>query len=522
MRLSMALLSAASAFVVATGAASAADLPSAKAAPVEYVRICSVHGAGFFYIPGSDTCIKFSGRVRAEFGYFQPKGFYVPALDLEAVSPDVPFSPGFVYGRDVDATGYQANGRLNVDVRTSTEWGLLRAFFRYDFAVNSGVYTEDRINGKSDGTNAGLDKAFIQWAGLTAGRATSFFDFYANDLNFESIAGADHTVNLFAYTATFGSGFSATLSVEDRVDNQAGINWGIPVNTTSVIDGTSYYSSWPGVSEIAPGGTRMPDIVANLRVDQGWGSAQLSGAIHQVRYGSLTGDSVPVGFGTYLQGASNGFAPCYSGQTTGALCNVVPLDTDYGYAIQGGVKINLPMLAAGDQLWLQAAYANGATNYLGPANVSLFSANGYAPDAWVFPTYTSTGQFNGGVEAELTSGWNLTAAVLHYWTPTVRQALFGSYLNISNPDAVTYFSAFDGGKGSFTRYGAPDVTVWQVGSNVIWSPVADFDIGLEVGYINTDAGNVPTNFVTSGNNSYWNTSGSESQFYTRLRVERNF
>ncbi|MBB4015640.1 hypothetical protein GGR16_000646 [Chelatococcus caeni] len=54
------------------GGAKAADLPMTKAAPVEYVRICSVHGAGFFYIPGSDTCIKIGGRVRAEYRYLEP------------------------------------------------------------------------------------------------------------------------------------------------------------------------------------------------------------------------------------------------------------------------------------------------------------------------------------------------------------------------------------------------------------------------------------------------------------------
>ena len=58
--------------------ARAADLPMAKAAPVEYVRVCSVHGAGFFYIPGSDTCVKLGGRVRADFGYYQPSNSWSP------------------------------------------------------------------------------------------------------------------------------------------------------------------------------------------------------------------------------------------------------------------------------------------------------------------------------------------------------------------------------------------------------------------------------------------------------------
>ena len=62
-------------------------------------------------------------------------------------------------------------------------------------------------------TQITLDKAFIQFAGITAGRATSFFDFYSNDLTWFGITGSDRgATNLLAYTATFGGGWSATIS----------------------------------------------------------------------------------------------------------------------------------------------------------------------------------------------------------------------------------------------------------------------------------------------------------------------
>jgi hypothetical protein len=53
--------------VVATGAQSA-DLP-VKARAVQYVKICTLYGDGYYYIPGSDTCIRFGGRIRAQYGY---------------------------------------------------------------------------------------------------------------------------------------------------------------------------------------------------------------------------------------------------------------------------------------------------------------------------------------------------------------------------------------------------------------------------------------------------------------------
>src|SRR5712672_2289436 len=39
---------------------------SVKAKSVEYVRISSLYGAGFFYIPGTDTCIKLGGYLRVD------------------------------------------------------------------------------------------------------------------------------------------------------------------------------------------------------------------------------------------------------------------------------------------------------------------------------------------------------------------------------------------------------------------------------------------------------------------------
>src|SRR6266852_5266849 len=58
------VLGSAAGLVAMTGA-QAADLP-VKAKAVEYVRICSLYGAGFFYIPGTDTCIKFGGYLRVD------------------------------------------------------------------------------------------------------------------------------------------------------------------------------------------------------------------------------------------------------------------------------------------------------------------------------------------------------------------------------------------------------------------------------------------------------------------------
>jgi hypothetical protein len=77
------------------GAAIALALPGhAAAKPVEYVKVCSLYGAGFYYIPGTDTCIKISGHVRTEgTGYVAntPSGsFYAPRRNQLATSNALP------------------------------------------------------------------------------------------------------------------------------------------------------------------------------------------------------------------------------------------------------------------------------------------------------------------------------------------------------------------------------------------------------------------------------------------------
>src|SRR5580693_10488361 len=65
MKMVKSLVLGSAAALFATAGAQAADLP-VKAKAVEYVRICSLYGAGFYYIPGTDTCIKLGGYLRAD------------------------------------------------------------------------------------------------------------------------------------------------------------------------------------------------------------------------------------------------------------------------------------------------------------------------------------------------------------------------------------------------------------------------------------------------------------------------
>src|SRR5262245_29646830 len=68
MKMVKSLLLGSAAGVAAVTGTQAADLP-VKARPVEYVKICTLYGEGFYYIPGTDICLKVGGYIRSDYGY---------------------------------------------------------------------------------------------------------------------------------------------------------------------------------------------------------------------------------------------------------------------------------------------------------------------------------------------------------------------------------------------------------------------------------------------------------------------
>lgn len=438
MKLVKSLLLGSAAGIAAVAGAQAADLPSRKAAPVEYVRVCSAFGAGFFYIPGTDTCLRIGGRVRAEYTF------------------------GERWNAGQDSYGTRARGRIYIDARNQTAYGTLRTFVRYDLTTSTGSY---RYSGTNAGANrfsgvngvnedsAVLDSAFVQLGPLTAGKIQSFYSFYANDYGFQVLRTSDRQVNVLAYTATFGGGFSATVSLED------------PKTT----------GRRPSV--LAYQGTTYPDVVASLRVDQGWGSAQLSGAI--------------------------GDRGIYSSPFAGG--NGAKKD-EMGWAVQAGVKFNLPMLAAGDALFLQAGYADGAIEYLGFTGTG---AIGHGRLLGYIPANFGVNAF-GNIKS--TTGYNLVAALRHFWTPSLRSDFLASYAALQTNDGVNAF-------------GAPisvDPKELMLGANLVWMPVAGLDIGVEVLYSRTEYGTrVPdAKFAAAG--LPVRLLKSDDAWTGRLRIQRDF
>jgi len=443
MKMVKSLLLGSAAGLVAVTAGQAADLP-VKAKPVEYVKVCNLYGAGFYYMPGTDMCIKIGGWVRAEAGY--------------GYSGNLTWGPfnGNANVRSTSNLTYRARGYITADAREQTAYGTARGY------IAVGLSTSDTgLNTSANQFSA--NRAFVQWAGFTGGIAQSLYDYYsvpATSYNgaFPASDTGDPGWTVFAYTAQLGNGLSASISAEERRMTQI-INvdptWslanaafatvtattgggfeGIATGTTVGSLGGIGPGAYPNADNLGPGsnpstaglfpgagaygGFQAPDVVANLRVDQGWGGAQIMGALHE-----LNANAYNV--------SSTGTATMTSGH---------PGDR-WGYAIGAGFKLNAPMIAQGDYIQTQFNYTDGASRYLfftpntnWGYNINNKGAYGVLSDA----VYGSTGGTAAtGTGLQLTSAWGFNAAYEHFWTPSLHSSFYGAY------DRVMYNSTANNG-----------------------------------------------------------------------------
>ncbi len=489
------------------------------------MKICDAYGAGFFYIPGTDTCLRVGGLVLADMQVSNTPDRYnaagaasFAAIAGAAATGAVKIVGGgalpsaYVPGNNRDAVAWLAMGRLELDARTQSPWGTVRAFLRMESQFGSGQVSATGANlqavaGVPAYTGYGsyasakeitfLNKAFIQFAGLTMGRIQSMFDFYADAVGYTGLRGSNQTVNALAYTATFGGGFSATLSIEDSVSHRSQTASVVALGIPGFITGlfginpvTGAIAASPlGVPSAQLTGTRLPDIVANLRVDQPWGSAQIMGAIHAVRQGLFTTGGAAPG-GTAAGMLFLGVPGPFSGLGNFASTNSV------GFAVGGGLKFNLNILAPGDVLWLQAIYAKGAIGYVDGSNLAFVNGFNWANGMAVGGARVSSGNgYNGSGTADVDCVWTysgscdksssfaVTAALRHYWTPTISSTLTGSFWSVKYSDAATNPAPGALALGSigflsgFTNY-----KEFVLASGLEWNPVKNFGIGGEIAW----------------------------------------
>ncbi|PSC02741.1 hypothetical protein SLNSH_22425 [Alsobacter soli] len=292
------------------------------------VAACSDFGRSFFQPPGVDACVKLGARLRFDVGY-EPR----------LVRSDA------AYASSTRAT-------LGLDARTPTQAGLISTTLRLTFERAPGSEWAGRV--------PDLEYAAIEWAGFTAGRATSFFDRPFSMGSATLMGGGVNgrgtdrgSVNLLAYEFAPLPGWRAGASVEDGVERRVGV---------------------AGAWERGP---RWPDLVLTLAREREWGLWRTALALHQTR-------------------------PDAPGRA----------DT-WGYAVQTTYDVRVPYLADTTRVRAQTSAGVGASDYTGwgYARVGAFAPR--TADVWLGPR---------GWAAART--WASSTALIHQWTPALRVSAF--------------------------------------------------------------------------------------------------
>jgi hypothetical protein len=155
MKMVKSLLLGSAAGLVAVAGAQAADLP-VKAKPVQYVKICSLYGVGFYYIPGTDMCIKIGGWVRAEAAW---------GVNNASTTSFV----GDLNNRTTGNTWWRIRGYITADARDQTEYGTARAISRLVAPTRPASMAREPIQ---------RQPRLIQWAGFPSAGGV-ILDFYS-------------------------------------------------------------------------------------------------------------------------------------------------------------------------------------------------------------------------------------------------------------------------------------------------------------------------------------------------------
>ncbi|HEY4142969.1 MAG TPA: porin, partial [Pseudolabrys sp.] len=390
---------------------------------------------------------------------------------------------GSLDNRSTQNFAMRARGYITADARNQTEYGTVRSYIAVGVSGNP-----DPANGASNTFSA--NRAFIQFAGFTFGITQSFYDFYSGpatsffggNINVSSDTG-DAGKQVTAYTAQFGGGMSATISMEGQR------NFGV-INTSN----TAFTAV--GLPTSSQRGQQYPDIIANLRIDQAWGGAQIMGAIHDA-----TG--------------------LYNGTTTAT----GQQGTATGWALGAGLKLLAPMIGAGDYFQGQFNYTVGAGGYTNGASAPMYAKyNGGAGGSYGFGIISDS-VYSATTGVQLTTTWNVNAAYEHFWNKSWQTSVYGAYAKTEyNSTANTLMCASQTIVTGFTSCNM-NFAVWNIGSRTQWNIDSQTAMGVDIVYqrINSAQFGGPTSVVASTTQpAAVRSISDQGTWMGQFRIHRNF
>jgi hypothetical protein len=194
------LLGSAAALAAVPSAHAADAIVAAEPEPMEYVRVCDAFGSGYFYIPGSETCLKVGGRIRFDANY------------------------GNAYDVSPKGSGSFSNTRAEIYMSSAsdTEYGALKTNMTARFDYNP--HQASSAGGSyPDQTRTRLMVATIELAGFTVGLQDSLYEqllgYAGNVVNDDVVNYGPSEVAQMAYTYKGGNGITAFIAVEDDGQN---------------------------------------------------------------------------------------------------------------------------------------------------------------------------------------------------------------------------------------------------------------------------------------------------------------
>ncbi|MDR2312122.1 MAG: porin [Brucellaceae bacterium] len=249
------LLGSAAALVAVSGAQAADAIVAPEPEAVEYVRVCDAYGAGYFYIPGTETCLRIHGYVRADFK-----------------AGDDPYNAfdGYSKGEDGEISGntnktWNTNSRFTLRTSTAseTELGTLK------------TYTENRFNFANGGQGSHtLNFAYITLGGLKVGLDESAFHtfpgYLGDIINDDVVSAGNYRTNLISYTFSGGNGFSAAISLEQGGGDLYAYGSNI-VDYAKAAGITLSQDDKDELGRSAKIDDYMPHVVGGLKFEQAWG-----------------------------------------------------------------------------------------------------------------------------------------------------------------------------------------------------------------------------------------------------------
>ncbi|MDQ0324067.1 opacity protein-like surface antigen [Pararhizobium capsulatum DSM 1112] len=233
------LLASATALAAFQNATAADAIVAAEPEPMEYVRVCDAFGKGYFYIPGTETCLKIGGYVRFD--------------NMLGESPYNGINDGWV--------GH-TRATLRYDAASDTEYGTLRSFIEHRWDNTDGVEKFTLIS------------SYIELGGFRAGYSDSRFDKWldsaGNIINDDVIDYSPNRTPQVSYVYKTDNGFELLIGLEEGNGTYSAGGTTVYYKDEDWPDplaGFKYKQDWGGISAIIGYDAQSEEMAAKARLD---------------------------------------------------------------------------------------------------------------------------------------------------------------------------------------------------------------------------------------------------------------